>query len=451
MQTLFGTDGVRGKANSYPITPEVCLQIGKAIAAVFKAAGHGSKRAIIGKDTRLSGYMLEAALTSGLVSMGMDVYLVGPMPTPAVARLTRSIGAAAGIMITASHNPAPDNGIKIFDSDGFKLSDDIQNEIEALVLGGEISSHHIDLDNIGKAYRIEDARGRYIEIAKSTIGSASLAGLTVVLDCANGGAYFLGPLIFKELGARLIKIGVDPDGYNINQGCGVTAPEKLAATVVAEKADIGIALDGDADRALFVDASGTVIHGDRILGLLALDLKARGKLVDDTMVTTVMSNIGLHKAMAANGIKVVTTAVGDRHVIEKLRTGELSLGGEQSGHIIHRDFSTTGDGIITALQVLRMIQETGKTVAELGAVVDIYPQKLVNLDVPSKPSIDTLAKLQSAMEACDQALGDDGRQLVRYSGTENMIRVMVEAATAELVDEWSDRLIAAVNHDFGIS
>jgi phosphoglucosamine mutase len=256
MQTLFGTDGVRGKANSYPITPEVCLQIGKAIAAVFKAAGHGSKRAIIGKDTRLSGYMLEAALTSGLVSMGMDVYLVGPMPTPAVARLTRSIGAAAGIMITASHNPAPDNGIKIFDSDGFKLSDDIQNEIEALVLGGEISSHHIDLDNIGKAYRIEDARGRYIEIAKSTICSASLAGLTVVLDCANGGAYFLGPLIFKELGARLIKIGVDPDGYNINQGCGVTAPEKLAATVVAEKADIGIALDGDADRALFVDAAG---------------------------------------------------------------------------------------------------------------------------------------------------------------------------------------------------
>ncbi|MDP7396379.1 MAG: phosphoglucosamine mutase [Lentisphaeria bacterium] len=448
MEKLFGTDGIRGRANSYPITSEVCLQLGKAIAAAFQATGHGSKRAVIGKDTRISGYMLETALTSGLVSMGMDVYLVGPMPTPAVAHLTRSMGAAAGIMITASHNPAADNGIKIFNRDGFKLSDELQSQVEGLVLGDGISSRHVAFDQIGKAYRIEDASGRYIEFAKSAIHSASLKDLTIALDCANGAAYFLGPLIFKELGARVIKLGSEPDGYNINQGCGATAPEMLAEKVVENNADIGVALDGDADRAVFVDNTGEVIHGDRILAMLAIDLKGRQQLVRDTMVTTVMSNIGLYKTMKAQGINVETTAVGDRFVIEKLRNDRLSFGGEQSGHVLHLDYSTTGDGIITALQVLRQLQTTGKSIAELAAIVDLYPQKLVNVDTLSKPPLDSLDNLQAAMAECTAALGEDGRNLVRYSGTENMIRIMVEAATDDIVADWTARLVAAVEKDF---
>ena len=448
MEKLFGTDGIRGKTNSYPITPEVCLQLGKAIAAAFQATGHGSKRAVIGKDTRISGYMLETALTSGLVSMGMDVYLVGPMPTPAVAHLTRSMGAAVGIMITASHNPATDNGIKIFNRDGFKLSNELQSQIEELVLGDEISSRHVAFDQIGKAYRIDDASGRYIEFAKSAIHSASLNDLTIALDCANGAAYFLGPLIFKELGARVIKLGSEPDGYNINQGCGATAPEMLAEKVVKNNADIGVALDGDADRAVFVDSTGQVIHGDRILAMLALDLKDRQQLVRDTMVTTVMSNIGLYKTMKKQGIHVETTPVGDRFVIEKLRNDRLSFGGEQSGHILHLDYSTTGDGIITALQVLRLLQTTGKSIAELAGIVDIYPQKLVNVDTLSKPPLDSLANLQAAMAECTAELGEDGRNLVRYSGTENMIRIMVEASTDDIVADWTARLVAAVEKDF---
>ena len=358
------------------------------------------------------------------------------------------MGAAVGIMITASHNPAADNGIKIFNRDGFKLTEELQSQIEELVLGGEISSQHVAFDQIGKAYRIEDASGRYIEFAKSAIHSASLKNLTIALDCANGAAYFLGPLIFKELGARVIELGSEPDGYNINEGCGATAPEMLAEKVVENNADIGVALDGDADRAVFVDSSGKVIHGDRILAMLAIDLKDRQQLVKDTMVTTVMSNIGLYKTMKDQGIHVETTPVGDRFVIEKLRNDQLSFGGEQSGHILHLDYSTTGDGIITALQVLRLLQTTGKSFAELAGIVDIYPQKLVNVDTLSKPPLDSLVNLQAAMAECTAELGEDGRNLVRYSGTENMIRIMVEASTEDIVADWTARLVAAVEKDF---
>lgn len=444
---LFGTDGVRGRANQYPITPEIALQLGKAIAHTFRAEGRGSKRAVIGKDTRLSGYMLETALTSGMVSMGMDVYLVGPMPTPAVAHLTKSMGAAVGLMITASHNPADDNGIKIFNHDGYKLRDALEEQIEKQVLEGEITSQHIPFDQIGKAHRIEDARGRYIEFAKSAVNSAELDGLKVVVDCANGAAYFLGPLIFRELGAQVTKLGCDPDGYNINLDCGAMAPARLQQVVMETGADVGIALDGDADRVVFCDRDGRMVDGDRIIGLCAMDLARRGRLRQNTVVTTVMSNIGLYQAMARSGIAVETTPVGDRYVIEALRDKGWNFGGENSGHLIFRDYATTGDGIISALQVLRLLRESGQSLGELSREIDIFPSQLVNLKVNAKPDLSTLPALQDALAACSAALGDTGRQLVRYSGTENKIRIYVEARDAATVQDWVTKLSTVVTKE----
>ena len=449
MGELFGTDGIRGLANSHPITPEIALQVGKAIAYEFRAGGHGSKRVVIGKDTRLSGYMLETALTSGLVSMGMDVLLVGPVPTPAVAHLTRSMVCTVAIMLTASHNPFDDNGIKIFDRNGLKLSDAIEERIEKAVLNSELSSEHIRSADIGKAYRIEDARGRYIEYAKSAIDNTNLEGMRIVLDCANGASYLIGPWIFKELGAEVIKANTDPDGYNINNECGALHPEAVGQLVREYRADVGIAFDGDADRVIFTDAEGRVVDGDRILAMCAIDFKQRGVLRKDTLVVTSMSNLGLHDAMAEHGIDVVTTDVGDRCVIEAMLEHDYCLGGEKCGHLIFKDYATTGDGIIAALQVLQLMRRTGKTVAELAACMTEYPQSLVSFKVREKPPLEKLSRLQAVLAECEVALAGKGRTVVRYSGTEPKIRVLVEAAEEATVEHWRDRLVEAIREEIG--
>lgn len=447
MQPLFGTDGIRGQANRHPITPEIALQVGKAIAHVFGATGNGDRKAVLGKDTRLSGYMLETALTSGLVSKGMDVFLVGPVPTPAVAHLTKSMAADCGIMLTASHNPFDDNGIKIFGGEGFKLSGEVESRIEQLVMAGDLPSDHIRSDVMGKAYRIDDARGRYIEFAKSSIRNAGLHGLKVVLDCANGAAYRIGPWIFKELGAQVTKAYAEPDGYNINNGCGATHPATVGRMVRDAGADVGIAFDGDADRVIFADADGHEVDGDRILAMCALDFKERGQLRENTLVVTSMTNLGLHEAMSAAGIKVVTTDVGDRHVIECMRENGFNLGGEKSGHVILMDFATTGDGIITALQVLKLMKQTGRSLKSLASCMTEYPQRLVSFAVRKKPPLETLGPLQDAMREATAALGASGRYVIRYSGTENKARILVEAKERAMVDHWTARFEAVLRKE----
>ncbi|WP_288558634.1 phosphoglucosamine mutase [uncultured Victivallis sp.] len=448
MKKLFGTDGIRGKATVYPITPELALLVGKATALVLGAGGNdGRKRVVLGKDTRISGYMLENALTAGLTGMGMDVLSVGPMPTPAVAHLTKSMGAACGIMITASHNPACDNGIKIFASDGFKLPDDVELEIEKHILDPELRERHVPCDRIGKAYRIDDARGRYIEFAKSSIRNLSLRGLKIVLDCANGGAYSIAPLIFRELGAEVIETAVRPDGLNINDGCGATHPENISKLVLEHKADCGIALDGDADRVIFCDSDGVEVNGDRIIGMIALDLKKRGRLAADTVVVTGMSNLGLHRAMKENGISVEVTDVGDRYVIERMREKGFNVGGEQSGHIIFMDYATTGDGIISALHVLQLMERTGKPLAELAGFMSVFPQEIRSFPIGRKVPLDQLEKLPAAIAECKAALGDSGRTIVRYSGTENKMRILVEAENPADVPAWIEKLCAVAQDE----
>lgn len=448
---LFGTDGIRGVANTYPITAEMALQVGKATAHVFSRSFGGGRRmrVIVGKDTRLSGYMLETALTSGLLSMGMDVLLVGPLPTPAVAHLIRSMGAGCGIMLTASHNLAADNGIKIFDARGFKLADEVELEIEKHILSGDLDSAHISGSAIGKAWRIDDARGRYIEFAKSSIRNHSLEGLKIVLDCANGAAYSIAPPIFRELGAEVIETAVKPDGGNINADCGALHPEHIGRLVREHGADAGIALDGDADRVIFCDAAGNEVNGDRIIGMIALDYKKRGKLSQDTVVVTSMSNLGLHRALRANGIAVEVTDVGDRYVIERMRSGDYNIGGEQSGHIIFSDYATTGDGIITALHVLKLMIESGQTLAELAAFMTVFPQQISSLPVARKLPLGELPELSELVAAAGRELGDSGRVIVRYSGTENKIRILVEAADAGAVHAWCERLGAAAVRELG--
>ncbi len=446
---LFGTDGIRGRANEFPITPEVALSVGQAVATALRSDDPHRNRVVIGKDTRISGYMLETALTAGLVSSGMDVYLPGPLPTPAIAHLTKSMGCAAGIMLTASHNPFEDNGLKIFGPDGFKLNDALEATIEGHILGEAGDTHSVPPAEIGKAYRIEDARGRYIEYAKQTADNISLHGLKIVVDCGHGAAYFIAPLIFRELGAEVIKTGCTPDGVNINDDCGALHPEHAGELVRAHGADLGISFDGDADRVIFTDAEGNPVSGDRILALSALALKEQGRLRGNTIAVTVMSNLGLHDAMQKQGIKVLTTAVGDRSVIEALRENDHSFGGENSGHLIFADHATTGDGILSALQVLGMMKRRGASLAELADCMSEFPQKLVNLPVSSKPPLETLPGLSKTMAEAETALGDSGRQLIRYSGTENKIRVLVEHRDAAMVDEWTGRFIRAVQDELG--
>ncbi|MFH1234890.1 MAG: phosphoglucosamine mutase [Candidatus Diapherotrites archaeon] len=449
MGKVFGTDGIRGKANTYPMTPEMALRVGKAVALYFQKKNSREKhRLVIGKDTRLSGYMLETALTSGIVSMGADVFLVGPMPTPAISHLTKSMNCDAGIVISASHNPSEDNGIKIFDTQDFKLSEQAEEEIELLVLSKELNSS-ASPHSIGKAHRIDDAKGRYIEFAKNSAGNIPLLGLKVVLDCANGAAYHIAPDVFSELGAETIVLNDKPDGYNINKNCGALHPEVIQEAVKKQKADIGIALDGDADRVIVCDEKGGIVDGDTIMAIFACDLLKKGKLPSKTIVATVMSNVGFDRAMEKLGIKVVKANVGDKYVIEELRKGNFELGGEQSGHIIFREYSSTGDGIVCALQVARIIKETGKKLSELALVMEKFPQALVNIEVKEKKPFEKMPAVKKAMDAAEKELGKNGRILVRYSGTENKARVMVEAKDRKTVELIAEKIAAEIRKEVG--
>ncbi|MBN2178865.1 MAG: phosphoglucosamine mutase [Deltaproteobacteria bacterium] len=431
MGKLFGTDGVRGVANEYPMTSEMALKIGMATAHLFKRSGH-QPRIIIGKDTRISGYMLEHALVSGICSMGVDAYLVGPMPTPGVAFLTNSMRADAGIVISASHNPFQDNGIKIFSSDGYKLPDEKELEIEDMVLSDTMTELHPSPRELGKAFNIEGARGRYIVFLKNTFPKEyTLEGMKIVLDTSNGATYRIGPKPFFEMGAEVHSIFSDPNGENINDECGSQHPEKLAEEVVKRGAHVGFAFDGDGDRLIAVDEKGGVLTGDQVIAICAKVMKEEGTLTNNLVVDTVMSNIGLGLALKDLGIEKATAPVGDRYVLEMMKEKGSSLGGEDSGHIIFLNHHTTGDGIISALQVLAAMKHEGKPLSELAGIMRVFPQKLINIDVKSKPDISTIPEIASVIEGVEEKLGDRGRVLVRYSGTQNMCRVMVEGPTDE--------------------
>jgi len=406
---LFGTDGVRGVANVAPMDVETCVRLGRSAAHVFKDGTH-RHRILIGKDTRLSGYMLESALVAGICSMGVDALLVGPLPTPGIAYVTRSLRADAGIVISASHNPYQDNGIKFFSPDGFKLSDETEHEIEALTFSGRIDDIRPTADEVGKATRIDSAGDRYIEhVKRSFPRGLTLKGMRIVIDCAHGAGYKVGPWVFKELGAKTIEIGVDPSGRNINQGVGSLHPEVAAQAVQEHQADIGICLDGDGDRCLFVDENGTVVDGDHVLAICGRALAEQGRLSNDTVVATVMSSFGLERSLAEAGVAVERTQVGDRHVVEKMRAGGYCLGGEQSGHTVFLDYSTTGDGLVTALQVLCAVVESGKTLSELASCLSPMPQVLENVEVRVRTPIEELPEVRAAVGHAEAELGDMGR------------------------------------------
>lgn len=440
MGKLFGTDGVRGIANR-ELTPELAFKIGRAGAYVL--AEHGqSKRIVIGRDTRISGDMLEAALVAGICSVGMDVCKVGIMPTPAIAYLTRDLNAAAGVVISASHNPVEDNGIKFFGPSGYKLSDQLEENIESMIFNETKYPAPIGGD-LGRVHIIKDSVERYVNFACSTI-NVSLSGLKIVVDCANGAAYQVAPRILSELGAEVIPIFNTPDGVNINVDCGSTHPEMLMKKVVEYQADLGLAHDGDADRVLAVDAQGNLVDGDQIMVICARQLKSKNLLPHDTVVVTVMSNMGLHAAMRQSGIKVLQTKVGDRYVMEKLLESGAVLGGEQSGHIIFLDHSTTGDGIITALKLLEVIKETNQPLEVLAAQMERYPQMLKNVRVKDKELVMTSNELASAIKGAEEYLQGEGRVLVRPSGTEPVIRVMAEAKDQQKLKAVVDKLVAVV-------
>lgn len=427
----FGTDGIRGLANSHPMTSEVALKVGMAAGTLFQNGAH-RHRVVIGKDTRLSGYMLEAALMSGFTAVGMDVFLLGPMPTPAISMLTRSLRADLGVMISASHNRFDDNGIKLFDPDGFKLSDDMERQIEELI-EADTSSLLVPSDRIGRATRVESAQERYIEFAKRTLPkNLRFDGLRIVIDCANGAAYKVAPEALWELGAEVIKIGVDPNGRNINHKCGSTSPEALVDKVREVRADIGIALDGDADRVVIVDEKGQIVDGDQLMAVIAESWHRRGKLAAGGIVATVMSNLGLERYLKGIGLSLARTPVGDRYVVEHMRKHGFNVGGEQSGHIVLSDFSTTGDGLVSALQVLAVAVASGKPVSEVCQRFERLPQVLKNVRYSAgKPLEDNRVRL--AIEGAKAKLGDTGRLVIRPSGTEPVIRVMAEGDDETLV------------------
>ena len=439
---LFGTDGIRGTANAEPMTAETALELAMAVGRYFRRGDH-RHRAVIGKDTRLSGYMLEPAMTSGFVSMGMDVILVGPMPTPGVAMLTPSLRADVGVVISASHNPYQDNGIKLFGPDGYKLSDDIELEIESLI-GDGVAGHLAASDRLGRAQRLDDAPGRYIEYVKSTFPAGlRLDGLKIAVDCAHGAAYKVAPTVLFELGAEVVPVGVSPDGFNINHHCGATAPDDLCSQVVAHGADLGIALDGDADRVVMVDEAGTIVDGDQLMALIANAWKQSGRLKGGGLVTTVMSNLGLERFLAAEGLTMARTRVGDRYVVEHMRGHGFNVGGEQSGHIILNDYNTTGDGLIAALQVLAVVVGSAKPVSAVTGLFDRVPQLLRNVRFNGGAPLE--AKSVKRAVADGQArLGKGGRLLIRKSGTEPLIRVMAEGDDEALISGVVDDIVAAI-------
>jgi phosphoglucosamine mutase len=423
---LFGTDGVRGVANIYPMTAEVAMQLGRAVAYLIRNGNH-RHRVVIGKDTRLSGYMLETALAAGVCSMGVDVLQVGPLPTPGIAFITQSMRADAGAVISASHNPYQDNGIKFFARDGFKLPDAIESQIEELMFNNAIDHLRPTATKVGKAYRIDDAQGRYVVFLKNTFPrEQTLDGLTVVIDCAHGAAYKVAPAVFEELGAKVIPLGVAPDGKNINAKCGALYPENMAKMVVRHGAHLGIALDGDADRVIVVDEKGQTVDGDAIMAICARELLQQKRLAKKTVVSTVMSNLGLDVALAAMGARLVRTKVGDRHVVEEMRRHGYNFGGEQSGHLIFLESATTGDGVIAALELLSVMVASQKPLSELKRLFVPFPQTQVNLPIQRRRELDGLPAVMKAIRGAEGALGRKGRVLVRFSGTELKVRVLVE-------------------------
>lgn len=447
---LFGTDGIRGVANQYPMTPGLVVSIGQAMAAYVQQRSSQSHRCriLIGKDTRLSGYMFESSLSAGITSMGVNVQLVGPLPTPAISMLTTGMRADAGVVISASHNPYRDNGIKIFGRDGFKLSDKQEARIEADVFDDDLEL--APSQSIGKAIRIEDARGRYVAFLKNAFPKElSLDGMRVVIDCANGAAYRVAPEVLEELGADVVAIGDEPDGRNINDECGSLYPERAARLVRKHEADVGVTLDGDADRVIFIDETGNEIAGEQILALCAEHLSRRNQLRADTLVTTVMSNMGLDDALRRRGISVVRTQVGDRYVVDRMREEDLNFGGEESGHLIFLEHATTGDGMIAALQVLAIMQRRAEPLSELADMVDYYPKALVNVEVESKPPLDSIDGFREAADQIERQLGQHGRLLVRYSGTQPKVRVLVECRDRDEAQSRADELAKVLNEKIG--
>jgi phosphoglucosamine mutase len=429
MNKLFGTDGIRGISNEYPMTAEMALNVGRAIAYLSKRQGR-TPRIIIGKDTRLSGDMFESAIISGICSMGVNAISVGVIPTPGIAFLTHNMRADAGIVISASHNPSQDNGIKIFNSEGFKLSDEKENRIEELIFANNMHKLHPVPKELGKASRLDDAAGRYVDFLKSTFPQEiNPEGMKVVLDCSNGATYRVAPEVFAELGVEVATLFDQPDGKNINLNCGSQHTEALTAEVLRQKADVGFAFDGDGDRVIALDDKGNVLTGDRMLAICSVILKKEGKLKNNLVVRTVMSNLGLSVAFQKLGIDSVFAQVGDRFVLEEMLVCGSIIGGEDSGHLIFLQHHTTGDGLITALQVLAAMKKEGKPLSELARIMKVFPQMLINIDVKRKPEIDTVPEIMATIKKAEEALGDKGRVLVRYSGTQNMCRVMVEGPT----------------------
>ena len=453
---IFGTDGVRGTANIEPVTAETALKLGRAAGHVFKtlaseSRGRGRHKIVLGKDTRLSGYMLENAISSGILSMGVDVLFIGPLPTPGVAYVTRSLRADAGIVITASHNPYADNGIKFFRADGYKLDDKIEYEIEGLVFNGGIENIRPTADEVGKAVRIDDALGRYIEHAKASFPRGmTLEGMRIVVDCAHGAGYKSTPCVLRELGADVITYGNQPDGKNINKDCGSMHPALMCQKIWEHRADAGIAHDGDADRVLLCDERGTLIDGDDIMALTALDLLAQGDLKDQTLVTTVMSNAGLVVAVEAAGGRVIRTPVGDKNVIDEMLRHGFNLGGEQSGHMIFRDFSTTGDGLVAALQVLRIMKAKDAPLSKLVQCWTRFPQLVTNVRVREKRPFEQLDNLPTLLtEAETELKAQGGRVLLRYSGTEPKARLLLEGRDAASLQKWSQKIADVLKRQVG--
>ncbi len=446
VRRLFGTDGVRGVANVHPMTAEMAMQLGRALAYIVRNGPH-RHRIVIGKDTRLSGYMLEQAIASGISSMGVDVMLCGPLPTPGIAFITESMRADAGVVISASHNPYQDNGIKFFSRDGFKLPDEMELRIERLVLESPVDDDATEefhalrptADRIGKATRIDDAVGRYVVFLKSLFPrELTLDGLTVVVDCAHGAAYRVAPAVFEELGARVVTLNVKPDGKNINDGCGAVHPEAMARAIAEHGAHLGIALDGDADRVIVADEKGNIVDGDAIMAIVGRDLLRRQALAHGTVVATVMSNIGLERSLREAGGRVVRTQVGDRYVVEEMRRAGYNFGGEQSGHLIFLDHVTTGDGVCAALNLLAVMLRDGQPLSALARCFAPVPQRLVNIAVKQKRPLEELRDVQRAIAAVEQALGQEGRVFVRYSGTENKVRVLVEGPDEKAIVAHAD-------------
>ena len=448
MRKLFGTDGIRGVANVHPMTTEVALQLGKGCAHIFKDKTRRHK-IVVGKDTRLSGYMLENAITAGICSLGGDVLLIGPLPTPGIAFLTRSMRADAGIVISASHNAYQDNGIKIFSRNGFKLPDEVEERLETLMFSETLAAPGITANQVGKAFRIEDAIGRYIVFLKNTFPQElTLEGLHLVLDCANGATYRVAPTVFEELGARITLLGAKPNGENINKNCGALYPGLVGAMVRKKKADLGISFDGDGDRVILVDENGEVIDGDQVMAICADRMFKEKRLKKNTLVATVMSNLGLEVALRQRGIRLVRTQVGDRYVVEEMVRRGCNLGGEQSGHLVFLDHNTTGDGILSALQVLAIMQQEEKSLSDLSDIMERFPQKLVNVRIRERKSLEHVPAVNQQIQKVAKKLGEKGRILVRFSGTEPLVRVMLEGEDEQLITLLAEETARVIEREF---